>query len=293
MLMIEAPAKINLTLEVLGKRTDGYHEIRSVIQTLSFCDSLQITPGKEVEFKGNIPEWSSERSLVIKAVESLRKATGSVKGAKIKIKKRIPLISGLGGDSSDAAAILLGLNQFWELNLPPNKLRDMAQNLGSDVAFFLTGGTALMEGRGETITALPPIPHHWVILIIPEVSRIPGKTKRLYNMLQPAHFTDGKITDNLSSDLKTKGEFNTSLLFNTFENVVFARGEELTHYRDHLLKLGLPNIHLAGSGPTLFTILDGKPQAEDLLKRLKDRNIEAYLTETRGALYFAPLAENK
>ena len=81
MFTIEAPAKINLTLEVLGKRTDGYHEIRSVIQTLSFCDSLQITPGKEVEFKGNIPDWSSERSLVIKAVESLKKATGSVMGA--------------------------------------------------------------------------------------------------------------------------------------------------------------------------------------------------------------------
>ena len=284
MLTIEAPAKINLTLEVLGKRIDGYHEIRSVIQTLSFCDSLQITPGKEVEFKGNIPEWSSERSLVIKAVESLRKATGSVKGAKIKIKKRIPLISGLGGDSSDAAAILRGLNQFWELNLPPNKLRDIAQNLGSDVSFFLTGGAALMEGRGETITALPPIPHHWVILIIPEVSRIPGKTKRLYNMLQPAHFTDGKITDNLASDLKNKGEFNASLLFNTFENVVFARGEELTNYRDHLLKLGLPNIHLAGSGPTLFTMLDKKSQAEELWKRLEDRKVEVYLTETRPNL---------
>ena len=284
MLTIEAPAKINLTLEVLGKRNDGYHEIRSVIQTLSFCDSLQIAPGKEVEFKGNITEWSSERSLVIKAVESLRKATGSVKGAKIKIKKRIPLISGLGGDSSDAAAVLRGLSGFWELNLPPNKLRDIAQNLGSDVSFFLTGGTALMEGRGEKITALPPIPHHWVILIIPEVSRIPGKTKRLYNMLQPAHFTDGKITDNLASDLKTKGEFNTSLLFNTFENVVFARGEELTNYRDHLLKLGLPNIHLAGSGPTLFTMLDKKPRAEELWKRLEDRQIEAYLTETQSAL---------
>jgi 4-diphosphocytidyl-2-C-methyl-D-erythritol kinase len=284
MLMIEAPAKINLTLEVLGKRKDGYHEIRSVIQTLSFCDSLQITPGKEVEFKGNIPEWSSERSLVIKAVESLKKATGSVKGAKIKIKKRIPLISGLGGDSSDAAAILRGLNQFWELNVPPNKLRDMAQNLGSDVSFFLTGGTALMEGRGETITSLPPIPHHWIILIIPDVSRIPGKTKRLYSMLQQTHFTDGKITDKLAADLKLKGEFNTSLLFNTFENVVFARGEELTNYRDHLLKLGTPNIHLAGSGPTLFTILDGKPQAEDLVKRLKDQRVDVYLTETRPGL---------
>jgi len=284
MLTIEAPAKINLTLEVLGKRTDSYHEIRSVIQTLSFCDSLQITSGKEVEFKGNIPEWSSERSLVIKAVESLKKATGSVMGAKIKIKKRIPLISGLGGDSSDAAAILRGLNQFWELNVPPNKLRDMAQNLGSDVSFFLTGGTALMEGRGETITSLPPIPHHWIILIIPDVSRIPGKTKRLYSMLQPAHFTDGKITDKLAADLKLKGEFNTSLLFNTFENVVFARGEELTNYRDHLLKIGAPNVHLAGSGPTLFTILDGKPQAENLVKRLKDLQIEAYLTETRSSL---------
>jgi 4-diphosphocytidyl-2-C-methyl-D-erythritol kinase len=284
MLIVEAPAKINLTLEVLGKRNDGYHEIRSVIQTLSFCDSLQITPGKEVEFKGNIPDWSSERSLVIKAVESLKKATGSVMGAKIKIKKRIPLISGLGGDSSDAAAILRGLNQFWELNVPPNKLRDMAQNLGSDVSFFLTGGTALMEGRGETITSLPPIPHHWIILIIPDVSRIPGKTKRLYSMLQPAHFTDGKITDKLAADLKLKGEFNTSLLFNTFENVVFARGEELTNYRDHLLKLGAPNVHLAGSGPTLFTILTGKPQAEGLIKRLKDMQIEAYLTETRSSL---------
>jgi 4-diphosphocytidyl-2-C-methyl-D-erythritol kinase len=284
MLIVEAPAKINLTLEVLGKRNDGYHEIRSVIQTLSFCDSLQITPGKEVEFKGNIPDWSSERSLVIKAVESLKKATGSVMGAKIKIKKRIPLISGLGGDSSDAAAILRGLNQFWELNMPPNKLRDMAQNLGSDVSFFLTGGTALMEGRGETITSLPPIPHHWIILIIPDVSRIPGKTKRLYSMLQPAHFTDGKITDKLAADLKLKGEFNTSLLFNTFENVVFARGEELTNYRDHLFKIGAPNVHLAGSGPTLFTILDGKPQAENLVKRLKDLQIEAYLTETRSSL---------
>src|SRR5208283_472201 len=129
--------------------------------------------------KGNMPEWSSEQSLVIKAVKLLKEATGCTKGAKIKIKKRIPLISGLGGDSSDAAAVLHGLNEFWELNIPPNKLRDMAQNLGSDVSFFLTGGTALMAGRGETITALPPVPHQWVILVILDISRIPGKTKRL------------------------------------------------------------------------------------------------------------------
>ncbi|MGP8080017.1 MAG: 4-(cytidine 5'-diphospho)-2-C-methyl-D-erythritol kinase [Dehalococcoidales bacterium] len=284
MLTVEAPAKINLTLEVLGIRTDGYHEIRSVIQTLSFCDTLQITPGKEINFKGNMTEWSSEQSLVIKAVKLLKEATGCTKGAKIKIKKRIPLISGLGGDSSDAASLLRGLNEFWELNIPPNKLRDMAQNLGSDVSFFLTGGTALMAGRGETITALPPVPHQWVILIVPDVSGIPGKTKRLYNMLQPSHFTDGKITDKLVTDLKSGAVLSTSLLFNTFENVVFTRGEELTDYRDHLLKLGAPNVHLAGSGPTLFILLDKKPQAEELLQRLQDRKMEAYLTETRNCL---------
>jgi 4-diphosphocytidyl-2-C-methyl-D-erythritol kinase len=284
MLIVEAPAKINLTLEVLGIRTDGYHEIRSVIQTLTFYDTLQITPGKEIQFTGNMPEWSSEQSLVIKAVKLLKEVTGCAKGAKIKIKKRIPLISGLGGDSSDAAAVLRGLNEFWELNIPPNKLHDMAQNLGSDVSFFLTGGTALMAGRGEIITALPPVPHQWVILIIPDISRIPGKTKRLYNMLRPSHFTDGKITVKLVANLKSGAELSASLLFNTFENVVFTRGEELTNCRDHLLKLGASNVHLAGSGPTLFILLDKKPQAEQLLQRLKDQKMETYLTETCNSL---------
>jgi len=283
MLTVEAPAKINLTLEVLGKRPDGYHEIRSVIQTLSFCDSLQFTPAKEIIFKSNAPEWSGNQSLVAKAVKMLKEATGCTDGATIKIKKRIPLISGLGGDSSDAAAILRGLNQLWELRLTHSKLLKITQELGSDVSFFLSGGTALMEGRGEIITALPPLPHQWVILIIPDVAKLQGKTKRLYSMLQPSHFTDGKITDKLVADLKSGGEVHTSQLFNTFENVVFARGEELTNYRDHLLKIGAPNLHLAGSGPTLFILMNKKPQAEELLKRLKGQKMEVYLTETRNS----------
>jgi 4-diphosphocytidyl-2C-methyl-D-erythritol kinase len=102
-------------------------------------------------------------------------------------------------------------------------------------------------------------------------------------MLQPSHFTDGKITDKLVADLKSGGEVHTSQLFNTFENVVFARGEELTNYRDHLLKIGAPNLHLAGSGPTLFILMNKKPQAEELLKRLKGQKMEVYLTETRNS----------
>ena len=284
MLIIEAPAKINLTLEVLGKRPDGYHEIRSVIQTVNFCDSLQIVPDKEVRFKSNKSVWSGEQSLVAKAVKLLQVTTGSTQGASIKIKKWLPLISGLGGDSSDAAAVLRGLNQLWELGLSTTKLQALAQQLGSDVSFFLSGGTALMEGRGEKVTPLPPMPHQWVILIIPEVPRLPGKTKRVYSMLRPSHYTDGKITEQLITFLKSGGEFSPSLLYNVFENVVFGSGEELTVLRDHILKTGAPNIHLAGSGPTLFTLLEDKSQAEDLLVRLKNQGMEAFLTETRNGV---------
>jgi 4-diphosphocytidyl-2-C-methyl-D-erythritol kinase len=284
MLVIEAPAKINLTLEVLGKRPDGYHEIRSVIQTVNFCDSLQITPDKEVRFKSNKSVWSGEQSLVAKAVKLLQTTTGSTQGASIKIKKWLPLISGLGGDSSDAAAVLRGLNQLWELGLSTTKLQTLTQQLGSDVSFFLSGGTALMEGRGEKVTPLPPMPHQWVILIIPEVPRLPGKTKRVYSMLRPSHYTDGKITEKLITFLKSGGEFSTSLLYNVFENVVFGSGEELTILRDHILKTGAPNIHLAGSGPTMFTLLEDKSQAEDLLVRLKNQDMEAFLTETRNGV---------
>jgi 4-diphosphocytidyl-2-C-methyl-D-erythritol kinase len=280
MLIIEAPAKINLTLEVLGKRSDGYHEIRSVIQTLKFCDTLQISPGKDISFTSMLPDWSPEESLVARAIKLLQEATGCAKGTTIEITKFIPLMSGLGGDSSDAAAVLSSLNQFWELGLTQHQLQEMAQQLGSDVSFFVSGGTALMEGRGEKIITLPPMPHQWVILIFPKIPTFPGKTKRLYNMLQAVHYTDGKITEKLMSKIKSGKEFDSSLLFNVFENVVFTGNKEVTNYRDHILKIGAPNIHLAGSGPTLFTLTDNKSQAEDLFIRLTNQDIEAVLTET-------------
>jgi 4-diphosphocytidyl-2-C-methyl-D-erythritol kinase len=284
MLEIEAPAKINLTLEVLGKRPDGYHEIRSVIQTIHFYDSLQFTQSVDIQFKSDTSDWASEQSLVAKAIKLLQKTTGCIKGATIEIKKRIPLMSGLGGDSSDAVSILRGLNQLWELQLQQDKLLEMAQRLGSDMSFFLHGNTALIEGRGEKITPLPSMPHRWVILVIPNVPRLPGKTKRVYNMLQTSHYTDGKITERFVANLKSGREFTDSELFNTFENVIFTRNAELTTYRGHIHKIGAPNVHLAGTGPALFTLLEEKSQAEDLLTRLKNQGMETYLTETRNSL---------
>ncbi len=283
MFIIEAPAKINLTLEVLGKRPDGYHEIRSVIQTVNFCDSLQFIQGNDIQFKCDMPDWLAEQSLVAKAVRLIQETTGCSKGATIEIKKRIPFLSGLGGDSSDAAGVLRGLNQLWELGLSQNKLWEIGSQLGSDVPFFFLGGTALMEGKGEKIAPLNPMPHQWVILIIPNVPRLPGKTKLAYNLLQPAHYTDGTYTEKLVINLKLRGEFSPSGLFNTFENISFTFGEELTKYRNHILKLGAPNLHLAGSGPTLFTLMEEKTPADNLLIQLKNQGMQSYLTETRNS----------
>ncbi len=113
MLTVLAPAKLNLTLEVLGERQDGFHEIRSVFQTINLCDSLRFRSGQNVEFKSDMPDWAPEKSLVSKASSLIRKATGCAKGVTIEINKRIPWLSGLGGDSSDAATILRGLNKLW------------------------------------------------------------------------------------------------------------------------------------------------------------------------------------
>ncbi|MFC2006949.1 4-(cytidine 5'-diphospho)-2-C-methyl-D-erythritol kinase, partial [Chloroflexota bacterium] len=156
MLTLFAPAKVNLTLEVLTKRPDGFHEICSVLQAVSLCDRFSFSQGNKIEFICNLPEWIVEKSLVSRATRLLQLVTGCSQGATVEIRKCIPLLSGLGGDSSDAATVLRGLDQLWGLNLPRRRLVELAQQLGSDVAFFLYGGTALVGGRGERVTPIPP-----------------------------------------------------------------------------------------------------------------------------------------
>ena len=284
MITVLAPAKLNLTLEVLAKRRDGFHEIRSVIQTINLCDSLHFQSGESIEFKSDLPDWIAEESLVSKATSLLQQVTGCSKGVTVEVKKRIPLVSGLGGDSSDAAAILRGLNQLWGLGLSQGELLELAWQLGSDVAFFLYGGTALVEGRGEIVTPLAPLPHSWVVLVMPPVSRLPGKTKQLYDTIRATHYTDGQITERLVKELRAGREFTLSLLFNTFENVAFTRFSELSVYREHMVKVGASDVHLAGSGPALFTLRKEKAQAEELYIRLQQQRLESYLTDTLPAI---------
>lgn len=284
MLTISAPAKLNLTLEVLAKRSDGFHEVRSVMQTINLCDSFSFQPGENIEFKSNSPGWVAEQSLVSRTASLLQKTTRYSKGATIQVKKHIPLLSGLGGDSSDAAAILRGLNQLLGLGLSLGELLELAWQLGSDVAFFLYGGTALVEGRGEIVTPLPPLSHRWVVLVVPPVPRLPGKTKQLYDSLQPSHYTDGQITRRLVEELKAGREFTPSLLFNTFENVAFTRFPELDVSRSHIVKMGASDVHLAGSGPALFTLMKDKTKAEELCLLLQKQRLETYLIDTLPAL---------
>ena len=278
MLTLQAPAKINLTLEVLNRRPDGFHEIRSVIQTIGLYDSLRFRLSGKLRFSSDNPDLVPEESLISRAAALLQQTTGCFRGATIEINKRIPFASGLGGDSSDAAAILRGLNQLWQLGLSLAELTELAPRLGSDVAFFLYGGTALVEGRGERITPLPPLPHRWVVLLMPPVPRMAEKTRQLYARLKPEHYTKGQFTDRVVG-LTGGKEITASMLFNVFEEVAQDNFPPLGEYREQFVKAGASSVHLAGSGPALFTLIKDKAQAEGIYKNLQQQGLESYLAD--------------
>lgn len=281
---LQAPAKFNLTLEVLAKRRDGFHEIRSVIQTINLCDSLRFQLSQNIEFSSDESNWVPEESLVSRAASLLQEVTGCGRGAMIEVNKRIPLLSGLGGDSSDAAATLRGLNELWGLGLSQGKLLELAAQLGSDVAFFLYGGTALVEGRGEMVTSLPSLSPMRVVLLLPQVPRISGKTKRLYAKLKASHYTGGQITDRLVARLTGGGEVIPSMLFNVFDDVARDSFIGLKEYWEQFLRVGAREVHLAGSGPALFTIMEDRAQAEKIYRHLQEQGLESYLLETMSAI---------
>jgi len=283
-LTILAPAKLNLTLEVLGEYQDGFHEIRSVIQTISLCDSLHFQLGQNMEFKSDMPDWIPEESLVSKTTGLIRKATGCTRGATIEVNKRIPWLSGLGGDSSDAAAILRGLNKLWGLGLSLKELLELAAQLSSDASFFLYGGTALAEGRGEIVTSLPSLPHMWLVLMMPPVLRRPGNTKQLYASLKASHYTGGQITDELVTSLARGREVTSASLFNVFDEVALDTFAGLGEYKEQFLKAGAREVHLAGSGPALFTLVRDKNQAEKIYENLQKQGLESFLNDTLPAV---------
>ena len=282
---IKAYAKINLTLEVLGRRPDGFHEVRTVLQTIALADHLHFTPSPRLELECSSRELCGEYNLVCKAAESLRNETGCDKGSCIHLEKHIPLGMGLGGGSSDAAAALIALNTFWDLGLNLGQLNRLGASLGSDVPFFLQGGTALGQGRGEVIVSLPALPQQWIVLVCPSPERIsPGppptnKTRRLYSMLGREMFTDGSRTDRMVSGLR-KGQLGQQLLFNAFEQVAPQAFWNVGDARKALLDVGAGSVHMTGTGPGLFAFVDTKEEGEGILKALKKKGLEAYVVCT-------------
>jgi len=281
-LTVLAPAKVNLTLEVLAERPDGYHEIRSVAQTIDLCDRLSFSMADDISFACADPAWIAEKSLVSGAVNLLREATGCRQGAAITVEKHIPLISGLSGDSSDGAAVLTALNRLWGLGLPMTRLVELASRLGSDVAFFLYQGTAFLQGRGEVVTLLPPLPHMSVVLLPPPVARQPGKTGRIYDGLPASGYTGGEISDRFVT-LLTDGcseEELTGGMFNALGDAAMKGYQGLREYRQWFQEAGADNVHLAGSGPSLFTLRGDRAKAKEIYGNLRRQGLECYLADT-------------
>lgn len=275
-------AKINLTLEVLGRRPDGYHEIRSVLQTIGLHDTLTFRPFPGLSLRCGVPSLAAADNLVLEAAQALQRAAGTRQGAAIELAKRIPVAAGLGGGSGDAAAALLALNRLWQLNWPLEKLAQIAARVGSDVPFFLYGGTALVRGRGEQVEPLPPSPARWVVLLRPPID-IPNKTRALYAALGDEDYSDGSRAEGLAAALREGKDFGDGDLCNAFEGPAGRLFPPILAARQQLLRAGAPPPHLAGSGPTWFVLYRSPEEARALRRRLARAGLAATLTRTLAA----------
>jgi 4-diphosphocytidyl-2-C-methyl-D-erythritol kinase len=258
-----APAKINWTLEVLGKRADGFHEVRTILQTIELHDEVSVESSDRVavSYAGrSAPRDDSVR----RAADSF--AAGSGLGATISVTKQIPGSAGLGGGSSDAAATLRSLAAVWGIN-EKDRLPDYARALGSDVTFFLTGGTALAKGRGEVVTPLPDVSETWMLLVVPPIS-ITGKTRRMYSSLRPSDFSDGSNTMQVAERIREGKPIGDDLMCNAFERAAFEAFEGLEKYREWMMAAGARRVHLAGAGPSLFALASGEAEARAMRARI-------------------------
>ncbi len=277
-----APAKINWTLEALGRPDSyrGYHEVRTVMQTVEPCDSLDIGPANGLQLEVEGRREVSEDDLILRAAAALDEGGG--RDACIRVSKRIPVAAGLGGGSSDAAAALRGLNELWKLGRSDDQLAEAGAGLGSDVPFFVYGGTALAEGRGERVRPLPEPPPVWLVLLAPPFE-LPKKTKRMYAALTPGDFGDGSRTEALVGRIRGGGPVDDSGLYNVFERVAYEVFAGLDAYRDALLTAGARRVHLAGSGPALFAVGANEDAARSVHARLRLPGGQAFVVRTLTA----------
>ena len=272
---LKAPAKVNYLLDVIGRRSNGYHDLRMVMQRVDLCDDITVslvkTPGISVTCgKNGVPDGPG--NIAWKAASSILELDNSTQGIAISIVKNIPVAAGLGGGSSDAASVLMGMNELLQLGLTDERLMEIGVTLGADVPFFIFKKTALAEGIGEVLTAMPEMPKAWVLLVNPGV-----------------HVSTAWVYKNL--ELTNRGELNKlpvsyrdirdicSIFSNDLETVTIPAFPVIAEIRDAMLRFGALGSMMSGSGPTVFGLFQDRESAEN-----------AKLELTRDNSWFAAVA---
>jgi 4-diphosphocytidyl-2-C-methyl-D-erythritol kinase len=265
-LTLTAAAKVNLALEVLGKRTDGYHELATVMQTVDLADRLVLEDADELALTTTSSEVPANGgNLALRAAAALREAAKVDRGVRVRLDKRIPVAAGLGGGSSDAAAVLLGLNRLWALRWPHARLAEVAETLGMDVPFFLKGGVALGTGRGERLTPLDGMPLA-LVLVNPGTAL---STAAVYARVTPAMYSDGGRAQTVIAALRARKPARLAAsLYNGLEAAATGVSPDLARMRAALVAAGALGAVMSGSGPTVFGVARSFEQARQIRARL-------------------------
>ncbi len=262
-------AKVNLTLDILGKREDGYHELETVFQHIDLYDEIELTEldSDEIEIECNIEQLQNERNLAYSAASLIKAKYNIENGVRISLKKNIPIGAGLSGGSANAAAVLKGLNLFWDLGLNKDELISLSKKLGMDVAFHILGGTCLGKGRGEKIEKIKDLEKYHVVLVYPGFNI---KTKEAYSNLDHKEIGKEKSTGKFIED------YDISHLHNDFEYSIFDKYPKLEEIASKLGK----NTLLSGSGSSVFGLFEDETEAKDVYDKLKKEHDNVFLTTT-------------
>jgi 4-diphosphocytidyl-2-C-methyl-D-erythritol kinase len=278
----QAHAKVNLTLDVLGRRADGYHNLASIMQTIALHDTLlfELAEDGQLEFRCDVPELNTPDNLVERAMELLRlESQRSDLGMRIELHKESPVQAGLGGGSSDAACALTWLNQLWELGVPEPRLVELAAQLGSDVPFFLYGGTAEIGGRGEFVTPLPPAEPLWLVLAKPAATGV--STAAVFAALRPENYSSGSSTALVATSIREGRPIPFEHLTNALLPGAVQMFPEIGRAREVLVDAGAPLVCMSGSGPSLFAPFRQLDEATGVFRRAREApNLAVWLTHT-------------
>ena len=268
---LQAFAKINLGLDVLGKREDGYHEVRMIMQTIRMYDQLDMRKSVEPRIhlttnKKYIPV--DENNLVWRAAKLMMDTCGIMEGVSIHLHKVIPVAAGMAGGSSDAAATLVGMNRLFHCGLSKEKLMELGVQIGADVPYCVLRGTALAEGIGEKLTVLPPMPDCWILIGKPGIS---VSTKYVYTTLDLNTDTVHPDIDGMKKALEDGNLYGiTERMGNVLQDVTIPAYPEVERIKEQMKALGAVNAMMSGSGPTVFGIFDNEEKAQKACQKLRE-----------------------